>query len=129
MSEGLKWIEPGWLRREPPRPLLRKRMVQVGLKNRRPWQNRRASPSFFVELNSNSTKNEDQTFFSLQLSGVFNLLSQTRTIRYQGGALELEGAVVTGDAAYCQKEIARTIHDAKGNYVLVLKANHRHLYR
>jgi len=42
--------------------------------------------------------------------------------------LDLEGAVVTGDAAYCQKDIARTIHEQKGDYVLVLKANHRHLY-
>ena len=43
--------------------------------------------------------------------------------------LDLEGAVVTGDAAYCQKDIARTIHGQQGDYVLVLKANHRHLYR
>ena len=41
--------------------------------------------------------------------------------------LDLEGAVVTGDAAYCQKEIARTIQEKKGDYVLVLKNNHRTL--
>lgn len=43
--------------------------------------------------------------------------------------LDLEGAVVTGDAAYCQKDIAHTIHKNKGDYVLVLKNNHRRLYQ
>lgn len=43
--------------------------------------------------------------------------------------LDLEGAVVTGDAAYCQKAIAHTIHNNRGDYVLVLKTNHRRLYQ
>lgn len=43
--------------------------------------------------------------------------------------LDLEGAVVTGDAAYCQKSIAHTIHNNKGDYVFVLKSNHRLLHR
>ena len=42
--------------------------------------------------------------------------------------LDLEGAVVTGDAAYCQKAVARAVEEAKGDYVLVLKTNHRLLY-
>ena len=42
--------------------------------------------------------------------------------------LDLEGAVVTGDAAYCQKDVARTVHDHKGEYLFCLKANHRILY-
>lgn len=43
--------------------------------------------------------------------------------------LDLEGAVVTGDAAYCQKPIARLIHEGKGDYLFVLKANHRKLFQ
>ena len=43
--------------------------------------------------------------------------------------LDLEGAIVTGDAAYCQKPLARLIHEAQGDYLWVLKANHRKLYQ
>ena len=43
--------------------------------------------------------------------------------------LDLEGAIVTGDAAYCQKPLARLIHERKGDYLWVLKANHRKLYQ
>ena len=37
--------------------------------------------------------------------------------------LELEGAVVTIDAAGCQRDIAQKIIDGKGDYVLALKGN------
>jgi predicted transposase YbfD/YdcC len=43
--------------------------------------------------------------------------------------LDLEGAVVTIDAAGCQKQIAETIVAAGGDYVLALKGNHEHLYQ
>jgi predicted transposase YbfD/YdcC len=37
--------------------------------------------------------------------------------------IELEGAVITIDAAGCQREIAKKIIDGKGDYVLALKGN------
>lgn len=37
--------------------------------------------------------------------------------------LEIEGAVITIDAAGCQREIAKKIIDEKGDYVLALKGN------
>ena len=40
----------------------------------------------------------------------------------------MEGALVTLDAMGCQKEIAQRIRDRKGDYLLVLKANHRAAY-
>jgi len=42
--------------------------------------------------------------------------------------LDLDGAVVTIDAAGCQKKIARTIVDQGGDYVLQLKGNQGGLY-
>ncbi len=42
---------------------------------------------------------------------------------------DLQGAVVTGDAAYCQKDVARSLVQAQGDSLFVLKANHRRLYR
>ena len=42
--------------------------------------------------------------------------------------LDLRGATVTLDAEGCQKEIARTIHEGQGDYVLALKANQPTLY-
>lgn len=41
---------------------------------------------------------------------------------------DLEGALVTGDAAYCQKDITRLVVEHKGDYLWVLKANHPLLY-
>ncbi len=41
--------------------------------------------------------------------------------------LELHGAVVTIDAAGCQKEIAAKIRERRGHYVLTVKANQPHL--
>ena len=43
--------------------------------------------------------------------------------------VELKGAVVSGDAAYCQKPLARLIHEGGGDYVWGLKANHRKVFR
>ena len=43
--------------------------------------------------------------------------------------LDLEGAVVTIDAAGCQKAIAQKIVDGGGDYVLALKGNQRTLHR
>lgn len=42
--------------------------------------------------------------------------------------IEVEDAVVTIDAAGCQKNIAAQIVDGKGDYVLALKANHGTLF-
>ncbi|PQV62709.1 transposase, IS4 family [Abditibacterium utsteinense] len=43
-------------------------------------------------------------------------------------SLHLENTLVTLDAMGCQTKIARQILDQKANYLLVLKANHRHDY-
>jgi len=37
--------------------------------------------------------------------------------------LPLEGAIVTGDAIFCQREICQAIDDGKGDYLLVVKDN------
>ena len=37
--------------------------------------------------------------------------------------LELKGAIVTIDAMGCQKEIAATVIDGKGDYCLAVKGN------
>jgi hypothetical protein len=37
--------------------------------------------------------------------------------------LPLEGAIVTGDAIFCQREICRHIRDADGHYLFVVKEN------
>ena len=37
--------------------------------------------------------------------------------------LPLEGAIVTGDAMFCQREICQTIKDGKGDYLFVAKDN------
>lgn len=42
--------------------------------------------------------------------------------------IDIEGAIVTIDAAGCQKEIARQIVEQQGDYVLALKGNHEHLF-
>jgi predicted transposase YbfD/YdcC len=42
--------------------------------------------------------------------------------------LDVEGAIVTIDAAGCQKNIAAQIIDAKGDYVLAVKGNHSKLF-
>lgn len=42
--------------------------------------------------------------------------------------IDIEGAIVTIDAAGCQKEIARHIVEKKGDYVLTLKGNHEYLF-
>ena len=43
--------------------------------------------------------------------------------------VELEGAVVTGDAMNCQKQIIQDIVRRKGDYVIAVKENHPTLYR
>lgn len=37
--------------------------------------------------------------------------------------LPLEGAIITGDAIFCQREICQTIEDGKGDYLFVVKDN------
>ena len=37
--------------------------------------------------------------------------------------LPLEGAVITGDAIFCQREICRYIRDGDGHYLFVVKDN------
>jgi hypothetical protein len=41
--------------------------------------------------------------------------------------LPLEGAVITGDALFCQREICQTIIDGGGDYLFVVKDNQREL--
>lgn len=43
--------------------------------------------------------------------------------------LTIEGNIVTIDAMGCQKEIAQTIIEQKGDYILALKGNHGNLYQ
>ena len=42
--------------------------------------------------------------------------------------LAIEGCLVSIDAMGCQTEIARTIIEQRGDYVLALKGNHKSLY-
>ena len=66
------------------------------------------------------------------------LVLATKRLAGQGGEntlvasllelLDLQDALVSGDAAYCQKAVAQTIHEKKGDYLFTLKANHRTLY-
>ena len=42
--------------------------------------------------------------------------------------VDLTGAIVSGDAAYCQKSLAGLIQKGAGDYVWGLKANHRKLW-
>ena len=44
-------------------------------------------------------------------------------------SLNLENSLVTLDAMGCQTKIAQHILNQKGDYLLVLKANHRHDYQ
>ena len=37
--------------------------------------------------------------------------------------LPLDGAIISGDAIFCQREICRHIRDSKGHYVFVVKDN------
>ncbi len=37
--------------------------------------------------------------------------------------LPLEGAVITGDAMFCQREICQVIDDGKGDYLFAVKDN------
>ena len=37
--------------------------------------------------------------------------------------LPLRGAVITGDAAFCQRAICQAIRDGKGDYLFAVKAN------
>jgi DDE_Tnp_1-associated/Transposase DDE domain len=39
------------------------------------------------------------------------------------GLLPLKGAIITGDAMFCQRDVAKAIDDAGGDYVLTVKAN------
>jgi hypothetical protein len=41
--------------------------------------------------------------------------------------LPLEGAVITGDALFCQREICQKIIDGEGEYLFVVKDNQREL--
>src|SRR3954449_3495610 len=43
--------------------------------------------------------------------------------------LPLEGAIVTGDAIFAQREICRHVRDAKGYYLFVVKTNQPELHR
>lgn len=53
--------------------------------------------------------------------------NETATLPHLLALLDIEGCIVTIDAAGCQKEIARQIIKKKGNYVLSLKGNQESL--
>jgi predicted transposase YbfD/YdcC len=54
--------------------------------------------------------------------------NETATIPFLLESLDLKGTTVSIDAAGCQKTIAKTIKEKKGDYVLALKKNHEKLY-
>ena len=69
-------------------------------------------------------------------SGAGVLLGQVRTAKKSNEItaipellklLSIQGCIVTIDAMGCQKAIAKDIIEAKADYVLSLKTNHRHL--
>ena len=69
-------------------------------------------------------------------SGASVLLGQVRTAKKSNEItaipellklLSIQGCIVTIDAMGCQKAIAKDIIEAKADYVLSLKTNHRHL--
>lgn len=43
-------------------------------------------------------------------------------------ALPLEGAIVTGDALYCQRALCQQLVDRRGHYVVMVKANQPQLF-
>ncbi len=43
--------------------------------------------------------------------------------------LPLEGAVITGDAIFTQREICKHVRDARGDYLFAVKANQPALHR
>lgn len=43
--------------------------------------------------------------------------------------MDILGCIITTDALGCQKEIAKTIIEEGGDYVLAVKENHKHLYK
>lgn len=43
--------------------------------------------------------------------------------------IDILGCIITTDALGCQKEIAKTIIEEGGDYVLAVKGNHKHLYK
>jgi hypothetical protein len=43
-------------------------------------------------------------------------------------SLPLDGAIVTGDAIFCQRQICRHIRDAKGHYLFAVKTNQPELH-
>lgn len=43
--------------------------------------------------------------------------------------MDILGCIITTDALGCQKEIANTIIEEGGDYVLAVKGNHKHLYK
>ena len=55
--------------------------------------------------------------------------NETKTLPPLLHLLELEGAIVTIDAAGCYAEVAEEILRAGADYVITLKANQKHLYR
>lgn len=55
--------------------------------------------------------------------------SELATVKPLLELLELQGAVISADAFYCQKEVARQIVEKKADYVLCLKENQGGLYR
>jgi Transposase DDE domain len=43
-------------------------------------------------------------------------------------SLPLDGAIITGDAIFCQRQICRHIRDARGHYVFAVKTNQPELH-
>lgn len=55
--------------------------------------------------------------------------SELSTLESLFALVEVQGAVISGDAFYCQKDVARQLVERKADYVLALKENHGGLYR
>lgn len=64
----------------------------------------------------------------LAQTGVPGAPEESEAVRRLLEAVELKGAIATGDAAYCSAKTAQSILDAGGDYVLHLKGNQAALH-
>lgn len=100
------------------------RLVAIDGKTLRGSYNRRDGKAAIHMVSAWATENE----LSLGQVVVDEKSNEITAIPALLGLLELSGAVVTIDAMGCQKEIAGTIRDRGGDYVLAAKLNQPTLY-
>ncbi|MBX3439335.1 MAG: ISAs1 family transposase [Planctomycetaceae bacterium] len=55
--------------------------------------------------------------------------NEARTALAMLKSMVLEGAVILGDAAYCQQDVCKTITQNNGEYLVIVKDNQPHLHR